>query len=77
MIVDNFAACCCFQYVAASIVMSFNIMTKHCFVKRIKTEEKCMLKNTQFNNRLFHLDTAKCVIELILAKIKVCLNAID
>ena len=27
MIVDNFAACCCFPYLVASIVMSLKIMT--------------------------------------------------
>ena len=27
MMVDNFAACCCFQEIVASIEMSFNIMT--------------------------------------------------
>ena len=29
------------------------------------------------NNRLLHLDTAKDVIEVLLAKPSVCLNAID
>ena len=57
-IVDNLAACCCFHYRVANIAMSFRITTEHYFLKKFKTEEKCMLKNTYMNNRLFHLDTA-------------------
>ena len=44
IMVDNYAASCCFYYSAASIVMSFEMMTELCLVKRIKTEEKCKLR---------------------------------
>ena len=54
---DNFAACCCSHYVAASIAMFFMIMTSQCFVKGFKTEENSKLKNTEINSRLLDLET--------------------
>ena len=47
MIVNNFAAWrCCSHYIVARIVISFKIMTDHCFLKGFKTEEKGCLKYT-------------------------------
>ena len=57
MIVDDIAACCCSHYIVAIIVMSYKIMTQHCFVKKFKREENGMLENTYINNRMLHLDT--------------------
>ena len=57
MVVNNFSACCCFHYILASIVMSFETMTRQCLVEGFDTEEKTSLKNTQINNRVLHLDT--------------------
>ena len=58
MTVDNFAAYCYSHYIVVSIVMSFEIMTKKCVLKGFKTGEKSRSKNTEMNNRLFHLDIA-------------------
>ena len=46
MMVDNFAARCCFHYITASIMMPSKIITEHCFVKAMTIEEKIMLQNT-------------------------------
>ena len=54
----------------ASIVMSFGIVTEHCFVKGFETKQKSMLKK-QINNRLLLLDRAYDVIELLFAKVNV------
>ena len=70
MIVDNSASCCS-HYIAASIVASFKIMTKLCFLKSFKTEEKSMLQNTEINNLSLDLETEQDAVELLLAKINV------
>ena len=46
IIVDNFVACCCFNIMAAGLVMSFKIMIKQCVLRGFKAEEKRMLENT-------------------------------
>ena len=40
IIVDSFATCCFSDYIVVISVKSFKIMTEHCFIKGLKTEDK-------------------------------------
>ena len=66
MTVNNFAASCSSHYTMKSIVMSFKIGTSQWILKGF--EEKACLKNIYVNNRFLHLDAAKDVRKLHLAK---------